>query len=83
MKGKQLENASALGLFPDARASQTDLVTAALELWQAAVRLGPHHVRLREGDERRNIYVDHLPSVRCFICRHPIKHLFKILVFRS
>lgn len=48
VKGRQLENDAALRLFPDALASQTDLVTAALELWQAAVRLGPHPVLLRE-----------------------------------
>ena len=51
MKGRQLENAAALGLSPDARASQADLATAALEQGQAAVRLGPHSALLREGDE--------------------------------
>ena len=51
MKGRQLENAAALGLSPDAQASQADLATAVLEQGQAAVRLGPHSALLREGDE--------------------------------
>lgn len=55
VKGRQLENAPALGLFPDARASQTDLATAAFGLWQAAVCLGPCHVLLGQGDHRRNV----------------------------
>lgn len=46
VKGKKLENATALGLFPAAQASQTDLVTAAFELWQAAVCLGPRQALL-------------------------------------
>lgn len=55
MKGRQLENATALGPSPAAGASRTDLVTAAFALWQAAVCLGPRHVLLGQGDKRRNV----------------------------
>lgn len=43
-----------MGLCPDARASPADLVTAALEQWQAAARLGPHPV-LTERDAGRTV----------------------------
>lgn len=61
-KRRQLENTVVLGLPPDAGTSQTDLVTAALELMQAAVLLGLYHALLR-GNDREGQFVEHVLSL--------------------
>lgn len=65
MKGKCLGNAAALGLFPDAQAGQTDLVTAALALWQAALHLGPRPSSLRGHKEDNLVNAFYLSEASC------------------